>query len=283
MDWDVAPTHRSYWEVRVCTSTEGWGLGCDTYTTIAHSFSSLDGVLTEDGFVLMGIPDAEYLSAWGFDSSLSSAYFLSTPDGEHWGTHMEPLAGLDDDWAIDTAMVLLEDDQPGFVYYRQPEDCGTEPLECPGSHQVKLAPWDGEAFTELAEPIYERERLVDPTVLPFDGGYHLFATCDGDVCHATASDPAHFEHDEAFLWSGVQVPHANAFTGELMVVAQGGGGWPPPRTLVMNDDGSFPTEDDQLYSDEDNLSFFGGSCTSPVLLHWNDVYYTFCAVIVNPW
>ena len=279
LDLDLTPRDIQHWEVRLCRSETWWGVGCDDYTTIAHSLSSLDGLLTEQGFVLTGVPDVPRLAPAGFGTDLHSAYLLTTPDMEHWGTRVEALEGIGEDWAIDTALLLQEDGQPAFVFYQRPIICDTTPEACPADHDIKRANWEGERFVVQAEPVVTGERWMDPTVVPYQGDYHLFATCDTHVCHAQGDDIAQLDHDAAFAWTGVQVPHANIYEGPLMVVGQGGGGWSQPRYLLSEPDGSFTSEDLPLWSASDDQTFFGGSCTSPVLIHWDQTYYTICAVL----
>ena len=268
-----------HWEVRICESGDGWGRGCEDYTTLAHSFSSLDGVLTENGLVLTGIPDSSTLEIKGFP--IDRVHFFSTPDMENWGTHIYTLEGQKDGWVVDPAMAVMPDGQPSIIYYNQPMDCTEEPQNCPGDHDVLMASWDGTRFVVRDQPIHVDPDMVDPTMVPYLGQYHLFYTCDGDICHATSPDGTSFDYDDQFRWGGAQVPHANSYEDQLMVVGQGGGGWPPPRYTFMNADGSFPEQDEMLWSDHDNLSFFGGSCTSPVLVYTNKTYYTICAILVN--
>jgi hypothetical protein len=284
LDLDVAPQGTPHWEVRICESAEWWGRGCEDYTTIAHSFSSLDGLLTEDGFILAGVPDGLNLVDYGFRADFRELHFLSTPDMEHWGTHIEPITGADEHArVVDPAMVLQADGQPSFVYYELPMSWEDDPASYHGPHDIPIAQWNGEAFERHPEVLTTGPDLADPTVLVHDGLHHMFTTCGGDICHATSEDGLSYEHDDSFYWGGAQVPHANDDGEQLMVVGQGGGGWPPPRYLFMNEDGSFPSSDEQLWSDEENLSFFGGSCTSPVLVYWNETYYTICTIVADAW
>ncbi len=281
LDWDNAPTG-PHWQVRLCRSTEWWGRGCDTYFAIAHGLSSLDLMVTEEGLIIMAVPDFPWLGQMDLDGVeeilWNHFYALTTPDLEHWGTQIWSVEHTDSGRFIDPALSLHEDGTPRVIYYSWPEDAGEEdPALYPGEHMIKRADWDGEGFVEQVEPIYAAETLADPVLCDLGGQAHMFITDSGAISHVTSDDGAvSFTKDEDFVWGGAQVPHCTTQEEPMVIVAQGGGGVSAPVTRTMDEDFVFG-EPTQLWNDEENLGFFGGSCTSPVFGIFMGEYITLCA------
>ena len=268
-------------EVRMCTSPEGWGLGCDEYSIIAHNMSSLDLLVVDDGIIVAGMPEGNNLSSLGVWLDMTQIHALSSPNLEHWGSHIWEVSDSTAFMVVDPALSLDDDNNPRAAYFALPTHYHGDPADYPGDHAIMLATWDGVGFTQQPDPIFEDTSLVDPDLRSFEGVLHLFTTCWGSICHAVGDDSMVFSYDDAFVFGEAQVPHANTVDDQLMVVGQGGGGQPPPRFMIMDKDGSFPAESEQLYTDEENLSFFGGSCTSPVLGYFDGLYITVCSVQVH--
>lgn len=278
LDMASAPTY-DHMEVRMCTSTEWWGIDCWDYTTIAHSISSLDLLVTSEGIIVTGMPDYWDLSQMGTWLDPLAIHAISSPDLEHWGSHVWPVNDSSNFMNIDPALSLDQAGNPRAVYFGLPEEYHGDPADYPGTHAIDLASWTAEhGFTEQPDPIYEDDTLVDPDLRSYDGVEHLFATFNGSIMHATGDEYGVFTYDNDFVFGEAQVPHANSDDGVFMVAGQGGGGWPPPRYMIMNEDGSWPGESEQLYSDHENVYFFDGSCTSPVLGYYDGLYVTICSV-----
>ena len=284
LDMDNAPTY-SHWEIRMCTSPEGWGLGCDVYTRIAWGISSLGLAMHEDGLVLTGMPDIPTIDEAGVNLQPVQVHAFSTPDLEHWGTHIwsiETTAKIDN-LPIDVTMWTPPDGDVELVYYSMPIECtNDDPLLCPGPHSMRKAVYEDGAFVEVEQELYAAETLTDPTVCHDGDTYHMVFGVDGYVGHAVSDDGELYVDQWGDTWGGANVPYCFEHDDQIMAVAQGGGGWPPPVWLNLDENGQFPEESQMLYSDADNLSFFGGSCTSPVLAYFQGLYVTFCAVQVNP-
>ena len=279
LDLDSAPTY-DHMEVRMCTSTEWWGIDCWDYTTIAHSMSSLDLLVTDDGIIVAGMPDYYDLSQMDTWLDTTAIHALSSPNLEHWGTQVFTVADSGNFMNIDPSLSLDENGNPQAVYFGMPEEFHGDPAEYPGDHPIDMASWDDDqGFVQQADPIYEDVELVDPDLRNYEGEDFLFTTCATDICSAKADAHGVFSHDDTFSFPGAQVPHANSDDGDFMVLGQGGGGWPPPVYMIMNEDGSWPDESVQLYSDEENVYFFDGSCTSPVLGYFDGLYVTICSVV----
>lgn len=281
LDLDQAPAETSYWAVQMSVSEDWWGTNPE-YTTVAHSFSSLDLLVVDNGLVLLGGVDFKSLDLgeegeayrWGY------LYALTTPDLENWGTRIWPVEDAVSARMTDPALQQMPDGTVRAVYYSTPPDTDMDPADIAGTHDIRMATWEPEreAFVEWPDPIYWDEWLVDPVVRALDGTHHFFATRNGVITHATSESGYAFDREDDFEWTEVQVPFALEHDGELLVAAQGGGGNGPPWYRYLDTAGEW-TEPTLFYED---YEWYGGSCTSPVLGRYDGLYVLFCAVYIDP-
>jgi hypothetical protein len=266
MDPSYTPGEHGY-AVEFCQSDVGWGRDLEC-RQIARGASTFDLYVTDWGiFLLVGVN----LAAWHLvEEGHARVYALTTPDMEHFGTYLWPIAEAASPMLTDTALDRLPDGRMRVIYV------SGGPF-APGQHSVKAALREGRRWVEQRQPLFTAEGIVDPTSCYHDGVYHLFVTGSGNtrVLHAVGDTPWRYTLDETFEWAGAQVPYCFKEGDGLRVVAQQGGGWAPPAVRTLLKDGTFgPPEPLWEPGAWPELT----SCTSPVLGRFHGKYLLFCAV-----
>lgn len=276
LDLSLAPDE-PHFEVRVAEADASWTTFSDL-RTVAHSFSSLDLLVLEDGLVLLGGVDARGLS----DARLlepGALFALVSPDGERFGTTVIEVRDEVSRRFTDPALFVTDAGEIRAVYYSTPEDQTMDPAIIPGAHDLRVAVREGAAFRELPDVVFSKEWLVDPVICRADDGWHLFATEQAGVIHATGATPDAFAEDGPFDWSGNQVPHCSPVDGSLTVLAQAGGGGGAPSVRALSADGTFTTS--VALWGEDEAPFEATACTSPVRGTFRGRNLLFCAMWVG--
>ncbi|MFH1466975.1 MAG: hypothetical protein ABIO70_21510 [Pseudomonadota bacterium] len=266
MDPAFEPLAHGY-AVVACQSDEGWGeqLACRQIATGASTF---DLHITDWGvFLLFGVNLAQWFLV---EEGGQHVYALTTPDLEHFGTYLWPIAETASPMLTDTALERLPDGRMRVIYV-------SGGPWAPGTHQVKAALREGRRWVERSAPIFGAEGITDPSACSHKGQHHLFVTGVGStrVLHAVGETPWNYTLEEDFDWVGAQVPYCFEDEGELRVIAQEGGGWSPPTIRTLREDGSF-TPPARLW--EPGAYPELASCTSPVVGRYRGKYLLFCAI-----
>lgn len=276
LDLSLTPA-QPHFEVRMVEADETWTT-FSAPVTIAWSVSSLDLLVLDGGLVLLASIDPLALDDPA-DAGLSRLYAFLSADGDTWGTTMIEVTGTASGRLTDPSLFVTDEGVVRAVYYSTPEGSTGDPANLPGDHELRVAERDGATFFELPDVVLAAERLVDPVICRGDDAWHAFATQGSGVMHALGDTPDAFEVDDAFQWTGYQVPFCSAEAEGFSVVAQAGGGSGPPSSRRVDAAGVFSPE--VLLWPAGDEPFGEDDCTSPVLgtLHGRNLM--FCAVGVD--
>ena len=262
------------WEVRIATSDDGQTWVADE-RLIARGMSSLHLLITDLGLIFTGVLDRRHLEGIGLDLPSDALYALVTADLETWGSHTWSIEGGSYAQAIDPLLYWNPQGEVEAAWFGTSFD--GDPAQQPGPHPILGAVWDGQAFLQEAEPLWEEEGLADPAICTLDGQSWMFATQDaGRVVAARSESGRNFEAT-ALSWGGPTVPFCWEEEDHLMVIAQTTGGAQPPELLQVNADGS--SEAQGTFWDRSPFpSEFGNSCTSPVVGQLDGLWVFACAM-----
>jgi hypothetical protein len=270
LDMSLAP-ERSHWEVWLFTSSDGvsWSDG----VAIAHSFSSLDLLIMEQGIVLGGsaIPDTD----GGINAPFEHFFALTSPDLVQWGSKLWPIRAATHRQIVDPSLHLDPDGTVRMVFFGASDDVNPRknPEEYPGDHSIYTATWDGDGFIQAPEPLFAEEDLVDPSGCYWQGRHQVLSTGDGRLYSVSADVLGGEYTEDALDWGAVQVPYCLIDGDEQWIVAQAGGGFGPPqaRTRGPGEDFSAPF----LIIEEADIPLL--TCTSPVMGRFQGQHVLFCA------
>lgn len=261
-----------HWETWMFSSPDGrdW----DDGVLVAHSLSSLDLLVLEQGVILGG--STFYNEDLGVNAPLENYFALVSADLKTWGSHLLPVLEATHRQIVDPSLHIDPGGEVRMVFYGAPDDVDPKknPEEYEGAHPIYTATWTGEGFTQAPEPLLSADALVDPSGCTWQGAHHLLATGERTLFSARA-DAVGGDYDThpPEGWSGVQVPYCFIDGDTQQILVQTGGGFGSPAAITRTPGGSF--SEPSPIVDIKTLPF--NTCTSPVMGRFQGQYILFCA------
>ncbi len=236
---------------------------------VAHSFSSLGLLITDDTLYLFGSSRIPVFTPYAVITALRTRD-LTHWEGCAWNICREVNKGL-----VDTQPVVLDSGGIRMWYYSVPNPPGGQPFDparLEGDHTL--------VFADLADGVFFARGvgiggadLADPSVVRFRGRWYLAATQGPHRVILAESDTGLEFRSTGVRLEGVSVPFLTVEGQELWLVAQryldGTGPWPC----------LFTSRDGRNWQDQGVLvrGTPERGCTSPVLGRFLDQMVLFCA------
>lgn len=247
------------WALRLARSADGLDWVPDD-EVIAVGFSSL-GLLVVDGKVIVtGMLEG----ALGVKMDPSITYALVSKDGVIWGSHAWETHQMAHNHVVDPQLLIEPDGTLALVYFGV-EFQEIPPSEYAGSHELRLARWEDDAFVE-SELLVAESGLLDPMLVEGAETDWLFATRDAQDVQVWRADAAN-AFQSALEWTDATVPFVLQGADSMVVYAQLEEGSRLARRGLA--DGAW------LEVEEMEAPF--DSCTSPVVWERAEGWLMLCA------